>query len=66
MAQSREDRIYLAYKANKKASFANEERALLAHFYAVMFICKVFKLNYLEAQGIVNARRDDNVKKTKK
>ena len=60
MPQSREDRIYLAYKA-QKAKFAKEGVGQL-HAHAVVQIGKIFEISPLKVQQIVNARRDANQK----
>lgn len=61
MPQSREDRIYLAYKACKK-QWAKEEVGQL-HAHAVVEVGRRFSLSPIKVQQIVNARRDENRKK---
>jgi uncharacterized protein (DUF3084 family) len=61
MPQSREDRIYLAYKACKK-QWAKEEVGQL-HAHAVVEVGRRFALSPIKVQQIVNARRDANQKK---
>lgn len=58
MPQSREDRIYLAYKA-QKAKLAKEGVEKI-HAHAVIVVGATFALSPLKVQQIVNARRDDN------
>lgn len=58
MPQSREDRIYLAYKATK-AKLAKEGVGQL-HAHAVVQVGGRFAISPLRVQAIVNARRDDN------
>lgn len=58
MPQSREDRIYLAYKA-LKGRLAKEGVGQL-HAHAVVQVGKTFSMSPLKVQQIVNARRDEN------
>mgnify|MGYP003575892950 CR=1 FL=1 len=60
MPQSREDRIYLAYKA-RKAKLAKEGVGQL-HAHAVVQIGQIFEISPLKVQQIVNERRDANRK----
>lgn len=65
MPQSREDRIYLAYKANNK-SLRKQGLVDRVHARALLFVAGKFDISPIYVQQIVNARRDDNVKKSKK
>ena len=64
MAQSREDRIYLAYKATK-ASF-HKQGLDKVHGRTLIFLAKTFNVNPISIQQLVNSRRDENVKAEKK
>lgn len=55
MAQTREDRIYLAYKANKKALY--KEGVDRVHARTLLYLSELFNLSPLRIQKIVADRR---------
>lgn len=56
MAQSREDRIYLAYKATK-AAFLKEGINDRVHGRTLLYLAELFNVNPLRIQKIVNDRK---------
>lgn len=56
MAQSREDRIYLAYKANKKA--LSKQGVDRIHARTLLYVSELFSLSPLKIQQIVTQRRN--------
>lgn len=56
MAQTREDRIYLAYKANKKALAKQGVDRL--HARTLLYVSELFSLSPLKIQQIVTQRRN--------
>lgn len=64
MPQTREDRIYLAYKAKQKA-WAKEGVGQVSARAAIE-VGKIFNISPLKVQQLANARRDENVKTQKK
>lgn len=57
MAQSREDRIYLAYKATK-AAFLKEGITDRVHGRTLLYLAEIFNVNPLRVQKIVQDRRE--------
>lgn len=56
MAQTREDRIYLAYKANKNA--LTKQGADRVHARTLLYVSELFSLSPLAIQRIVTERRN--------
>jgi hypothetical protein len=54
MAQTREDRIYLAYKAHKKALYKEEVDRV--HARTLLYLAELFNLSPLQIQRIVAER----------
>lgn len=61
MPLSRDERIYLAYKSSKKR-YAKEGR-IDAGLQAMLYVCKLFSLNILQASAIIRERRKTKKKK---
>lgn len=64
MAQTREDRIYLAYKANKKA--LTKEGLDRVHARALLYLAERFNLSPLKIHKIVSDRDAKTSKRTDK
>ena len=56
MPQTREDRIYLAYKATK-AAFMREGITDRVHGRTLLYLAELFNVNPLRVQKIVNDRK---------
>lgn len=57
MPQSREDRIYLAYKATR-ASLEKQGLTDRLHGHTLLYLAEIFSVNPLRVQKIVEDRRE--------
>jgi len=56
MAQSREDKIYLAYKVTK-ASLEKQGLTDRLHGRTLLYLAEIFSINPLAVQRIINERK---------